>query len=238
MTEIRHHHLVFMPGLDGTGFSVEPLLPYLAPDIALSIVRYPTKQIMSFAEMAECAARQFPAAAKPLVIAESFSGPVALQLIGSGRVQAMCLVLCATFAKSPRPVLMRIFQLLPLASLLRRRLPRGFLQFLMNDTELTDSLSDLWHKSHSQVSARVLQERFKILSDIDVTEWLAKISIPCLYIQASDDKLIPASALASLLKGIPHLQVKRIKGPHFILQTQPQACIEAIDNFLGAIESS
>jgi len=235
MTEIRDHHLVFMPGLDGTGFSVEPLLPYLTPYIALTVIRYPTQQIMSFGEMAECAACQFPANTKPLIIAESFSGPVAIQLIGSGRVQAKCLVLCATFAKSPRPVLMRIFRLFPLASLMRRQPPQWFLQFLMGDTKLTTSLSDLWYKAHSQVSARVLQERFKILSDIDVTEWLIKITIPCLYIQASDDRLIPASCLQPLGKGIPRLQIKTIDGPHFILQAQPQACLKAIEEFVKMV---
>ncbi|HOW56995.1 MAG TPA: alpha/beta hydrolase [Smithellaceae bacterium] len=236
MTEIRHSHLVFMPGLDGTGFSFEPLLPYLPPDTAMTVVRYPVNEPLSFAETAECAALQFPTDIEPVIIAESFSGPIALQLIASRRIEAKALILCATFAKIPRPVVMRIFRLLPLASLMRKPVPHGFLQFIFGKTKITEEIIHLWHKAHNKVSPEVLQQRFKILCKIDVTAELQKVSIPCLYIQPTNDRLIPATSLRLLQKGIPQLKVPTIDGPHFILQIQPQACIEAIEDFLGVIK--
>lgn len=114
MKWLSNQHLVLMPGLDGTGLSFEPLLPFLPADAKITIIRYPTDKLLSFEETVECAAEQIPAGNPPVVIAESFSGPVAIQMIGSGRVQAKALILCATFAKSPRPIVWRIMRFLRL----------------------------------------------------------------------------------------------------------------------------
>ena len=123
MKWLSNQHLVFMPGLDGTGLSFEPILPLLPADAKITIVRYPTDKLLSFEETVECAAAQIPAGNPPVVIAESFSGPVAIQMIGSRRVKAKALILCATFAKSPRPIVWRLMRFLRLPLLIRPNMP-------------------------------------------------------------------------------------------------------------------
>jgi pimeloyl-[acyl-carrier protein] methyl ester esterase len=232
MKRLSNQHLVFMPGLDGTGLSFEPVLPLLPADAKITIVRYPTNKLLSFDETVECAALQIPAGNSPVVIAESFSGPVAIQMIGSGRIKAKALILCATFAKSPRPIVWRIMRFLRLPLLIRPDMPKRFFKIVIGDDKLIAELLPLWKKVHADVPARVMNHRLKMINQVDVTKWLKKLPVPCCYLQATDDRIVRSSCLADFENCIPNLEIKRIKAPHFILQAQPQACLDAIEKFM------
>lgn len=221
-----------MPGLDGTGKSFEPLLPFIAADARITIVRYPTDRFLSFEETVECAAGQIPGGQPPVVIAESFSGPVAVQMITSGRVQAQALVLCATFARSPHPIALYIMRLLWLPLLIRPDMPKVFLKFILGDDKLITALLPLWKKVHADVPPRVMDSRLFLLNHLDVRQELRKLTIPCCYLQATDDRIVPSRCMKDFDRNIPHLYIKKIKAPHFILQATPQACLEAVDEFL------
>ncbi len=238
MKWLSNQHLVFMPGLDGTGLSFEPILPFLPMDTNITIVRYPTDKLLSFEENVECAAQQIPTGKHPIVIAESFSGPIAIQMIGSGRVQAKALILCATFAKSPRPIVWRIIRFLRLPLLIRPDMPKHFFKIIIGDHKLIAALLPLWKKVHADIPARVMDHRLKLINQVDVTEWLEKLPVPCCYLQATDDRVIPSSCLTDFQKCIPNLVIKRIKAPHFILQAQPQACLNAIEEFISTTGSA
>ena len=227
----RDQHLVFMPGMDGTGLSFEPVLPFLPKETKITIVRYPADKLLSFDETVECAAAQIPAGDPPIVIAESFSGPVAIKMIGSRRVKAKALILCATFAKSPRPLVWRVMRFLRLPLLIKPEMPKRFFKVVIGNDKLIDELLPLWKKVHARVPARVMQHRLKIINDIDVTAWLAQIKIPCCYLQALNDRLVPASCAEKIKKIAPFVEIKKILAPHFILQAEPRACLNAIEDF-------
>ena len=233
MKRLGNQHLVFMPGLDGTGLSFEPILPFLPADAKITIIRYPTDKLLSFEEAVECAAAQIPAHDPPIVIAESFSGPVAIQMIGSGRVQAKALILCATFAKSPRPIVWRIISFLRLPLLIMPDMPKRFFKIVIGEDKLIADLLPLWKKVHADVPARVMNHRLKIINGVDVTKWLTELPVPCCYLQAVNDRVVPSSCVEDIKKCAPLLEVKRINAPHFILQAQPQACLDAIEEFVN-----
>ena len=231
MSSLRNQHLVFMPGMDGTGLSFEPVLPLLPKNAKITIVRYPAEKLLSFDETVECAAAQIPAGDPPIVIAESFSGPVAIKMIGAGRVKAKALILCATFAKSPRPLVWRVMRFLRLPMLIKPEMPKRFFKVVIGNDKLIDELLPLWKKVHARVPARVMQHRLKIINETDVTAWLAKIKIPCCYLQALNDRLVPASCAEKIRKIAPFVEIKKIAASHFILQAEPQACLNAIEDF-------
>jgi len=233
MNRLSNQNLVFMPGLDGTGLSFEPDLPLLPADAKITIVRYPTDKLLTFDETVECAAAQIPAGVPPIVIAESFSGPVAIQMVGSGRVKARALILCATFARSPRPIVWRIMRFLRLPLLIRPDMPKRFFKIVIGDDKLITELLPLWKKVHANVPARVMNHRLKMINQVDVTKWLTKLDIPCCYLQGANDRLVPSSCIDDLKKCAPLLEIKKISAPHFILQAQPQACLNAIEEFIS-----
>ena len=103
--------LVLMPGLDGTGKLFAPIIPFLEPHFELSIVTYP--DLDSFTEYVECAQNQLPETPGYSLVAESFSGPVALALMAQQPEQIGPSVLSATFARSPLPALTRMTNYVP-----------------------------------------------------------------------------------------------------------------------------
>jgi pimeloyl-[acyl-carrier protein] methyl ester esterase len=230
---LNNQHLVLMPGLDGTGLSFEPLLPFLPANAKITIVRYPKDLLLSFEETVECAAAQIPEGNPPIVIAESFSGPVAIQMIGSGRIKAKALILCATFAKSPRPIIWCILRFLRLPLLIRPEMPKQFFKFVIGEKNLIAELLPLWKKVHTDVPARVMNQRLKMINQVDVTKWLEKLPVPCCYLQAVNDRVVPSSCVEDIKICTPLLEVKKINAPHFILQAQPKECLDAIEEFIS-----
>jgi pimeloyl-ACP methyl ester carboxylesterase len=231
--------IVFLPGMDGTGVSFEPLGQVLPPDIIVKVIQYPTDRLLSFEETVQCAKDQIQSDQEDvIVLAESFSGPVAIALVGSGQLKAKCLILCATFAKPPRPALLKILSYLPLELLIRVPFPRFFLKHVVEgEEEATDLFLSMWARVKTMVPAKVLVHRLKVISQVDVREWLPKLTIPCCYIQATSDRAVPSSSLFDFTEAISDLRVKRIRGPHYILQAQPQASLTAIENFVGLIKT-
>jgi len=239
MHSLSNHNIVFMPGMDGTGLSFEPLGRVLPKDVHLKVIQYPTDKLLSFEETVRCAKDQIQSAQEDIiVIAESFSGPVAIALVGSGQLKAKCLILCSTFARSPRPVLLKVLRYLPLELLARLPFPRFVLKHVIEGgEEATDLFLAMWHRVKALVPAKILVHRLKVINRVDVRGWLPKVNIPCCYIQATSDRCVPTSSLFDFIELVPDLRVKRIRGPHFILQAQPQASLAAIQNFVGLVTS-
>ncbi len=201
-------------------------------DTRITIVRYPTARLLSFEETVECAVSQIPASQPPVVIAESFSGPVAVRMIASGLVKARALVLCATFARPPHPIAWRIAHFFRLPLLIGPNMPRAFFRHFIGDERQIDALLPLWKKVHAEVPRQILTSRLSLINHLDVTGDLRKLVIPCLYLQAENDRIVPAKCLKDFEQNVPHLSVRKIKAPHFILQAQPESCLMAIKEFL------
>jgi pimeloyl-ACP methyl ester carboxylesterase len=239
MSALAGQKLLFLPALDGTGLSFEPLRPYLPAGLGVQVVTYPPRRCLDFEQTVQWAADQIAADEPPIVLAESFSGPVAIALIGSGRLRARCLILCATFARSPRPRLLALARLLPTATLLRLPFPQFlFKHIVAGGPDAATLLADLWRHIRPIVSPAVLARRLELIRRIDVRPWLPRLTMPCLYIQATGDRTVPPQALQDFTATLPHIEVVRIPGPHFILQAQPQACLTAIVDFVSRITST
>jgi len=240
MNPLSGQTIVFLPGMDGTGISFEPPGQVLPQDVIVKVIKYPTDRLLSFEDTVQYTKEQIQNdQGDIIVLAESFSGPVAIALVGSGQLKAKCLILCSTFARSPRPVLLKILSYLPLEFLLKLRFPRFLLRCMVQGgEEATDLLIGLWARVRVIVPAKVLVHRLKLISQVDVRKWLPKLTLPCLYIQASSQRSVPASSLFDFAEAIPDLRVKRIRGPHFILQAQPRASLAVIEGFVALVTCS
>lgn len=231
MKALSGEHVVFLPGLDGTGISYEPLSPFVADDADVTVVRYPTDRPLSFQETVECAAAQVEKADSALVVAESFSGPIAVELIASGKLEAKCLVLCATFARSPRPALLGIGLKLPLAAIMGLPIPEILLRPVMGGAEFSPAMLPLWRRVRETVSPNVLAHRLSIVNRVDVRGRLSALNMPCCYLQATGDMLVPSTAAADFTAAVPDIEIKRLQGPHFLLQARPKESMIAIEEF-------
>jgi pimeloyl-[acyl-carrier protein] methyl ester esterase len=173
-------------------------------------------------------AKKLPQNEPIILLAESFSGPVAIEILKYGKIQIERAIFVATFAKSPRPGLLGLAKYLPLSWLLKLKLPTVLIRHFCLGKQASKEQIESFNKTINKVSPTVLAQRLKILATVDSTDALKGIKTPCCYLQALGDKLVPSGALKDFEKGIKGLKVKSVNGPHLILQTEPKKCVVAI----------
>jgi len=224
--------LVFLPGLDGTGLSYRPLGEAMPENTRVTVIHYPTDRKLSYGELVQWAYEQLPRN-KPLVlIAESFSGPITISLASSFSLNIKGIIFCATFMKLTRPFLLGPMKYIPLALLLRKPIPDYFLSFLCGNRPFSDKLIPLFRQFEKLVRPEVIAHRIRMLNDIDVTADVQTLRLPCCYIQGAQDKLVPERCVISFKKHLSDIIVKRVDGPHGILQAKPEECAEIIMEFV------
>ncbi|MGO4381666.1 alpha/beta fold hydrolase [Pseudoduganella sp. RAF53_2] len=225
--------LILLPGMDGTGTLFADLVSVLPPDLRPVVVAYQVHRPLNYAELTQFVSAQLPSNEPYILLGESFSGPVAISLAAKRPGGLAGLVLCATFAKNPRPELAPLRPLLgilPFPSWLLS-LVAPFLLSSNRDKRLMRELRN----AAACVDARVWRARLRAVLDVDVSTELRSIEVPILYLQAADDRLVPSSAARFIADQVPSVEVLQIDGPHLLLQTQPRASAAAISAFMRQI---
>ena len=220
-----------LPGLDGSGELFQPLAEQLAARFELIIGSYP--DLPDFDAYVDHAASLLPAERQVSLLAESFSGPVAVALMARYRPRIEAAVLSATFAISPRPLLTRLAGLLPAGGTTNPALRRLAIDhFGLNGGEYPAA-----RMLASSVTARsdpaVMLRRVAILHRVDVRALLAAIDVPVLYLRASRDRVVPARHGEMLIEGLVDARLVEIDAPHLLLQCRPRHCAGLILRHLG-----
>jgi hypothetical protein len=100
--------LVLLPGMDGTGRLFTGFRALLDPRFKVTVVSYPSDQPLGYSEL-EILVRSSLTENRPFVLlAESFSGPLAIPIAASLPSGLAGLVLCFTFSRSPWPWLSKL----------------------------------------------------------------------------------------------------------------------------------
>ena len=221
--------LVLLPGLDGTGIMFDPFVRVLS-GFEPRVVRYPVG-LTSYADCAAFAKTVLPVDRPFLLLGESYSGPVAIALAAERPAGLLGLVLCVTFARNPRPALAWTAPLLRI--LPPRQLPQGMLRNLLFGPWVTESLTALARTMLPQVPSATLKARLLAVMAVDHTDLLSQVQVPILALRASQDRLVPGAATDWIRAHVSHLDITTLQGPHWLLQTRPEACAQAIQDFLA-----
>ena len=224
-------HLVLMPGLDGTGILFEPFVRTLPGGVNCTIVTYPPERRLSKAELVEVALEQVPRDRDVVLVAESFSGPIAAELLRRNLPSVKAVVFVASFLESPRPFLLTVARLLPLSWLFRVPVPGFLIRRLSLGPAASDSLIALFRRARRAVHPRALAERLRIIARLKRPA--DRIRVPALYLQATRDRLVPARCVSAFRSAGPHIEVVRIDGPHLVLQANPGECLQAMRGIIG-----
>src|SRR5262245_12922826 len=107
VSRIPEINLVLLPGLDGTGIFLKPLLAALPASVRPLVVAYPKTGPSRYTELLPTIRE----AAAPLsefhVLGWSFSGPLALMLARAEPQRVRSVIMSASFVRPPRPNLAR-----------------------------------------------------------------------------------------------------------------------------------
>jgi pimeloyl-ACP methyl ester carboxylesterase len=222
--------IVLLPGMDGTGELFAPLVAALGDQFRAQVVSYPRAERLGYAALADRVRALLPRNEDYVLLAESFSGPLGVMLAAERPQRLRGLVLCATFARPPLPLLRWMApwaQTVPLAALPDRVLAWGLL-----GSHATPSL--LKAIRHA-VQSVVLAARVRAVAGVDVSVALSDVQVPVLYLQARNDRVVPPRALRPFMALGDRLQVVSCAGPHCLLQARAGDAAAAISAFVSGL---
>lgn len=148
------------------------------------------------------------------VVAESFSGPIAIRLAAEPPDALRGVLLVATFARAPAPRLLRAFA----EPMSRAGPPPGFaIRRLMIDA---DGDSRPVAEAIRAANPTAMAERVRQVLAVHEREPLARPRVPVHIVRASHDRLVAARRCASAER--PDLPCTVVEGPHLLLHTRPR----------------
>ena len=222
--------LVLLPGMDGTGDLFAPFVAAMGKEYTTHIVRYPKDRVTSDEELTAIARDALPSTTPYALLGESFSGPIAIRLSFERPQHLRALVLCCSFARNPQARLAR-----PASVLLNWRCPLppvGLISAALMGGYATPSAKEALKAALASVRADVLRARMKQVLAVDTRNLLKRVTLPLLYLRAARDILVPVQSANEVQGLAPQTKVTSLPGPHFLLQTQPEAAAAAVKAFL------
>lgn len=222
--------LVLLPGLDGTEVFFRPLLASLPEWVRPHVVSFPPAGATGYENLLAIVREAVSEIPSFYVLGSSFAGPLALMLGEAEPDKVRGVILATTFVRPPRRIYvrMRFTSVAPTIWLLRtcRHIPvwlsRGPTDPLRRDT------AEIWKR----VPAHIVAARIRSLLNVDARELLRRCSAPVLCIAGSNDRVVPWRNVEEIVRVRPSVSVRRIKGRHFAIYTNPTATTEAITAFM------
>jgi pimeloyl-[acyl-carrier protein] methyl ester esterase len=233
---LKRLRIVLLPGMDGTGALFQDFVAALPGEIETKVVRYPPDVCLSDLEMATLIRSAMPNSEPFVLLAESFSTPLAIRYASTNPPHLLGLVLCAGFVSAPVRGWRRWIcsSLAPI--LFWMTLPELAARRLLIGLDAPRSLLLAVRAAVSSARPMVLSARLREVLACDVRMQLARVSVPILYLQAQSDWLVGVSCLEEILRIKPDAVVEAVEGPHLILQREPRKTAEIVTRFVRQFE--
>jgi pimeloyl-ACP methyl ester carboxylesterase len=221
---------LLLPGLDGTGKLFEPFVAQAPLGASCSVVSYPADRELAYPECAELVMANSIPKEPFVIIAESYSGPVAV-LVASARPSALAgVVLCNTFVFRAA---WRGFSYLPWAFLFRLPLTQFSVGLHLTGFKHASRLVDSIRAANGPVLPGVRASRLRSALNVDVRNQLAGLSVPVAYLRGIHDRLVFSGCVRQVVSARPITTVARIPGPHLLLQVEPQRSWQEVSSFVS-----
>jgi pimeloyl-ACP methyl ester carboxylesterase len=224
--------LVLLPGMDGTGIFFEDFAAALQPEFHPMIVRYPNDPSLGYAELEPIARAALPKNEPFLILGESFSGPIAISIAASNPAGLLGLVLCVTFARNPHLLLRLVCAIL-------KPLPAWRLPRFIQEPNIFGRFNSPYHRAkldgvRSRVSQKTLKARLEAVASVDVSDTLRRVTVPCMYLRAKNDRVVSRASSDHIRKVMPGIELVELEAPHLLPQTIPEAAKAAIRDFVNS----
>lgn len=214
--------------MDGTGKLFEAFVRLLPEVSETCIVSYPVDRHLSYEQLAETVVNIVPPSAPYVIIAESYSGPVAA-LVAARRIGDLrAVVFVASFLALPMGRSGRwIAKAMP-AALFKWRPPARILQWLLMDPSASAELISDLQNAIASVRPEVLRQRLRDAGNADFGAVLQQYHGRIIYLFSRTDRLLGIRGLRGFLAADPRIETVEIEGPHLLLQCAPEKCLAAL----------
>ncbi|MDB6023994.1 MAG: alpha/beta hydrolase [Verrucomicrobiales bacterium] len=221
---------VLLPGMHGSAELFQPLLSIVPMVLKPLVICYPLQEKLSYRQLEEFVVERLPD--EPFIlVAESFSGPIAIRIAERAPANLRALILCATFVQFPAGMLARllaatigpfIFNLRPPGWIARR--------YLLGNA--SPELEQLFSSTISDCSAAVMASRLRSIVEVDAREALSRVKTPILILTGTRDRLVKGHNAEKMKRLNEAVVLGSVDAPHLLLQTRPREAFEWIQRFL------
>jgi len=222
---------ILMPGMDGTGDLFSPLTKAIPPHYSHTVLSYPQDPKASYETLTEHVLSALPQDEPFILVAESFSGPLAL-LVAQQRPKGLkAVVLCATFVLPPLRFARQWMS--PLVQPLWFALtPSALMTRLLLGPKKNPELRNTLKESLRKASPAVLAGRARAVLALDAADALKACPVPILYLRATRDRIVFPQSLKQILDIRDTVTVAEFDSPHLLLQTCPTEAAKVISHFV------
>ncbi len=221
--------LIMLPGLDGTGRMLADAAKLNWNGMQPTPLALPTRGPQDYDRLVKLFAAELPEE-RFVLLAESFSAPLAIRLAKLHAERVRALVLISGFCSAPQS---QGLGWLPLRPLFALTPPAFFLRRFLVGPDAPAKLVKTLGQTLRKVPAGVLADRLRAGLALRARDCPPARNIPTLLLQARRDAVIPWEAQSRLERHMPHATVEWIDGPHMLLQTRPEDCRRAVLGFLN-----
>ncbi len=194
----------FLPGLHGTEELYESVRERLPAGTLAEFINLPSSGKQDYPALFEWLDKELPKGKKRIIIAESFSGPLAIRLTNKRPDEIAGLVLAATFCDAP---INPGFALLPLRPLFMVKPPlKALRHFLIGDDASEAKVAELRSIIQS-IPASTLSKRVRTILQLMEQDNPSLPALPMLLLKAGNDNLIPWEPQRKLEPSYPNKSV-------------------------------
>jgi pimeloyl-[acyl-carrier protein] methyl ester esterase len=228
MASSKETAIVLLPGMDGTGEFLKPLAEQLSRHRPVVVVAYPADRVQNYDQLVSCA-RERLSHDRVVVLGESFSGPIAIELAATDP-RVVGLVLASSFARHPLPT-----QLAALTKLLDLKwMPIGIIIAALLGSSATPKLRERLRDVLAALPRDVIRARARDVLCVDKRKRLGETRCPLLCLHGRSDRLVCKRLVDDIVAARPDCQVRWLDGPHMLLATHAEAA-SAIEEFCRGI---
>ncbi|MEJ2422995.1 MAG: alpha/beta hydrolase [Candidatus Thiodiazotropha sp.] len=210
--------LVLLPGLDGTGQLFRWFLQRYPGEAR--VIPLPEDGPQDHRALAQRIRTQLPAE-DFVLLAESYSGLIAVHLMAMGMTQVKGVIFVASFLKSPNPWLLRLGMVAPLERPPHGLIPNIIYRSLILGKQASDALIREFLQVITQLPPGLVKKRIRALKGLHAPS--LEVDVPIFYLQAQQDRLISSDCWDDFKRRFPKAECYPMDGPHLLLQSQPKS---------------
>lgn len=217
--------LILLPGMDGTGDLFQDFLQRMPQSVEAQVVSYPRDQVLSYDDLIEFVRSRLPNDGTLYwIMAESFSGPIAVRLCAENPVGLKGIILVASFLKSPLP---RNLHFLARPLLFRIPLAKLLIKNILLDRQTPDEVVIRTREAIKSVKPEVLAARAKEILLCDVEKEYRASRLPIVYIEAGNNRVVKNQKRYMVQQG-KFFFATTLAGPHLLVQRHPQLVLDEV----------
>ena len=228
--------LVLLPVMHGSGELFSEFMRTMPGQMHIEAPYYPGDASPSYDQLQAMVEWFAPTSEDFVLLAESYSTPLAIQYAATNPPTLKGLILCAGFATSPIRGWRKLCVSLIAPLAFRLPLPEIAVSRFLVGPGAPDSLPTAVRAAIRSVKPAVLTERLRQIFAVDVRPALGKIAVPILYIQAQRDRLVGPSSLKEIQGIKPQIEFAQLEGPHLIIQREPQQSADIVARFVEGLQ--